>query len=45
MDQGIKVGDKVSNNTPIAETVSGKDMVIKMQDESRNSISVKDNLI
>ena len=44
MDSAIKVGDKISNNTPIAETVSGKDMVIKMQDESRNSISVKDNL-
>ena len=45
MDSALKVGDKISTNTPIAETVAGKDMVIKMQDESRNSISVRDNLI
>lgn len=44
MDTAIKVGDTLNKNTPIAETILGKDMTIKMQDESRNSISVKDNL-
>lgn len=44
MDTGIQKGAKVSKNTPIAQTVKNTDIKIKLQDESKNSISVKDNL-
>ena len=44
MDSGLKEGTTVSNTSPIAETVAGKDILIRMQDPARNSISVKDNL-
>lgn len=41
---GIDAGETVNKNTPIGTTNSGKDITIKMQDESKNSISVKDTL-
>lgn len=44
MDTGIEKGAQVSKNTPIAQTVKNTDIKIKLQDESKNSISVKDNL-
>lgn len=43
IDEGIKKGAQVSKNTPIAQTVKNTDIKIKLQDESKNSISVKDN--
>lgn len=44
MDSGIQKGAQVSKNTPIAQTTKNTDIKIKLQDESKNSISVKDNL-
>lgn len=44
MDSGLSKGMTVQQNTPIATTVANKDIVIKMQDETKNLISVKDNL-
>ena len=44
MDKGLSKGMTVSKDTPIATTVANKDIVVKMQDETKNLISVKDNL-
>ena len=44
MDGAITEGTKISNNTPIASTVSGKDITMSMYDTGKNNISVIENL-
>lgn len=44
LKDGMEVGASINKDVPIGVVESGKDITIKMQDESKNSISVKDTL-
>lgn len=44
LKDGMEVGASINKDVPIGVVESGKNITIKMQDESKNSISVKDTL-